>query len=151
VPETTFTFLGTGADQEHVLADLGHPDGVDVVSSYDPATLPELLADTKVGALASYVEGFGLGLVEQMACGVPSVAYDVAGPRHTIGAVDRGLLVPAGDVGAFAAQLARILAMDARTFGALAGRVRDAAERYRYSAIAAETLHAYRSAGAGDP
>jgi glycosyltransferase involved in cell wall biosynthesis len=146
VPEATFTFLGTGVAEERVLADLGHPEGVHVVPTYDPTTLPDLLAGTKAGALASYVEGFGLGLVEQMACGVPSVAYDVPGPRHTIGALDRDFLVPVGDVTAFADQLVRLLTMDTHTFAGLARRARDAATHYRYSAIAAETLQAYRSA-----
>jgi len=149
VPAATFTFLGTGAPQSQVLADLGNPKGVGVVQVYDPATLPELLANTTAGALASYVEGFGLGLVEQMACGVPSVAYDVAGPRHTIGAVDQHLLVQAGDVDAFGGRLAELLEMDESAYAALAGRMRAAAERYRYSVIAAETLGAYACALTG--
>lgn len=148
VPAATFTFLGTGISGDRVRADLGHPEGVDVVPAYAPHTLPELLAATKAGALASYVEGFGLGLVEQMACGVPSVAYDIAGPRHTLGAIDRELLVPVGDVEAFSERLARLLVMEAPGYTVLAARTRAAAGRYRYSTIAAETLHAYRSAGA---
>ncbi len=149
VPAATFTFLGTGVSRERVLADLGHPDGVDVVPVYDPDSLPELLSDTKVGALASYVEGFGLGVVEQMACGVPAVAYDVAGPRHTTGAVDADLVSPAGDVDAFSDNLVRVLRMPPPAFVSLASRVRAAADRYRYSSIALETLSAYTTGATG--
>jgi glycosyltransferase involved in cell wall biosynthesis len=81
-----------------------------------------------------------------MACGVPSVTYDVAGPRHTIGAVDRSLLVSVGNVEAFAERLASLLMMETPAFAMLAGRARAAAARYRYSVVAEETLRAYESA-----
>lgn len=148
VPEATFTFLGTRVDEGSVRTELGHPEGVEVVPAYDPADLPELLCATKAGALASYVEGFGLGLVEQMACGVPAVSYDVAGPRHTVGAVHNDLLVPEGDVEAFSERLAHVLMMQPSAYAALAGDMRDSAGRFRYSKIAAETLLAYRAARA---
>ena len=145
VPDANVPFLGAGVARDDVLAELGYPAGVEVLPSYDPATLPKLLTTTKAGGLASYVEGFGLGLVEQMACGIPSVAYDVPGPRHTIGTVHHDLVVPLGDTEAFATRLAHLLSMDAESYAELAGRVRDAAHRYRYSAIAEETLSAYLS------
>jgi glycosyltransferase involved in cell wall biosynthesis len=144
VPSATFTFLGTRVDERQVLEDLGNPLGIDVVPTYGPVDLPGLLSEAKVGALASYAEGFGLGLVEQMACGLPAVAYDVAGPRHTIGSLDRSLLAPPGDVGGFADALCRVLLMPEPEYIALADRVRSAAVRYRYSTITEETLQAYR-------
>ena len=56
-------------------------DGVTVLPHYRSEELPELLAPVTVGALPTYVEGYGLGIVEQLAAGIPSIAYDVPGPR----------------------------------------------------------------------
>jgi len=63
-----------------------------------------------VFALPSRYEGMPLALLEAQALGLPAVAFDCpTGPAEIIGA-DTGLVVPAGDSGAFAAALLRLLA-----------------------------------------
>jgi len=146
VPDATFLFLGTVTGEREVRADLGDPRGVEVVASYDPRELPRLLAGSAAGALPSYFEGFGLGLVEQMACGVVPVAYDVPGPRGTVGLLDPRLLVAPGDTDGFARALADVLLMAPAQREALGSRARATAAQFRYSAIARETLRAYREA-----
>ena len=41
------------------------------MARYQPDALPQLLSDCTVAAFPSYVEGFGLAVVEQLAAGIP--------------------------------------------------------------------------------
>jgi glycosyltransferase involved in cell wall biosynthesis len=99
------------------------------------------------GALAlvlpSLDEGFGLPVVEAMSAGVPVIASDRGALPEVMG--DAGTLVDAGDAGALAAALARVI--HDRTWArsrALAGLER--ARAYTWQAAAAELGRAYDSA-----
>jgi glycosyltransferase involved in cell wall biosynthesis len=80
IPESRFSFLGTMVDSQTVLRDLGleSSDGLELISDYSPADLSGLLSDCTAGVFPSYAEGFGLAVLEQLAAGIPTVAYDVA-------------------------------------------------------------------------
>ena len=52
--------------------------------TFEEADLPSLLADCAVALFPSYVEGFGLAVLEQLAAGLPTIAYDVPGPRQIL-------------------------------------------------------------------
>ena len=53
--------------------------------------------------MTSNYEGFGMVLVEAMACGVPAVAFDCkCGPKDIIKDGENGLLVRNGDIQALA-------------------------------------------------
>jgi glycosyltransferase involved in cell wall biosynthesis len=72
----------------------------------------ELMADLDVYVMASTEpEPFGLGLVEALACGVPSVATDAGGPVEVLAGAPAatGRLVPPGDAAALAAAVAELL------------------------------------------
>jgi len=67
-----------------------------------------LMAALEICVLTSEREPFGRVLIEAMACGIPAVAMDDAGPRDIIIPEETGLLCPA-DPSAIATALARLL------------------------------------------
>jgi glycosyltransferase involved in cell wall biosynthesis len=148
LPQTSFRFAGTALPPEVVHSYLGPESDrrVMVIDEFARDELPGVLHSVTVGALPSYVEGFGLGVVESLAAGIPTVAYDVPGPRDTLSQVDRSLLVPAGDVDAFADRLVQVLNLDRVTYMELVARCKAAAERYLWPGLAARTMRAYERA-----
>jgi glycosyltransferase involved in cell wall biosynthesis len=146
IPDARFRFLGTMVEPQTIVADLGFQSSerIELVSKYSPVDLPMLLADCAVGAFPSYVEGFGLAVLEQLAAGIPTVAFEVAGPRHILSAHLPELLVPSGDVEAFANAICRILELDLPDYEKLSRRSAEAAAVFNWSKIARDTIDAYR-------
>lgn len=139
-----FTFLGTHASATDVLADLGIAPApwIQVVPAFEPADLPQALANATVGVFPSYQEGFGFAVLETLAAGLPIVAYNIPGPRDILGPLDHRLLVPPADVECLARRL-----VDAE-----AGRIVSPetcivrASEFRWDAIARATVEGYLKA-----
>ena len=150
VPDARFSLVGTGMPAERVLALFAEEDRrhVRAVEWFASERLPALLADATAGVLPSYLEGFPVALLEQLAAAIPSVAYDVPGPRELLEGVS-GTLTPAGDPAALAAQLARVLGLPEPEYAALAERSQSIAARFRWRDIARDTLAVYESARRG--
>jgi glycosyltransferase involved in cell wall biosynthesis len=91
----------------------------------------------------SSYEGFGLPMLEAMACGCPVVATDLATTREVVG--DAGLLVSAEDSEAFARAVGGITA-SAALRGELAAHGCARARTFSWDRCARETLEVYRSA-----
>jgi glycosyltransferase involved in cell wall biosynthesis len=146
IPDAHFSFLGTMVDRQKILSDLGmqSPERIEVVIDYSQSDLPALLADCAVGAFPSYVEGFGIAVLEQLAAGIPTVAFDVAGPRDILGAELSGLLVPVGDAEKFAAAVVRILQSSVMEYQQWAKRSGERASCFVWSEIANDTAAIYR-------
>jgi glycosyltransferase involved in cell wall biosynthesis len=81
-------------------------DALRVIGRVDDALLPGLYAGAEAFALPSRYEGFGLPVLEAMACGTPVVAADAAALPETCGGAAR-LAPPEGE--AFAAALTALL------------------------------------------
>ena len=148
IPDAQFTFLGTMTDESAVLKDLhlSREDGIRCVTTYEPDALPALLSVCAVGLFPSYVEGFGIAVLEQLACGIPTVAYNVPGPRQILGASQTKLLTPQGDPKAMADRAVEILRMNTSEYAALSANCRSIAEQFRSERIAADTIQQYRAA-----
>jgi polysaccharide biosynthesis protein VpsI len=69
----------------------------------------QLLASSTAFVLPSYNEGFPVGIIEAMACGIPIVATTVGGIPDAITDELEGLLVEAGDIEALSKALIKIL------------------------------------------
>jgi glycosyltransferase involved in cell wall biosynthesis len=99
-PAARFRFLGTGFDREYVLRDFSPAvrPALEIVPSYRSEELPGLLATATVGAFPGYLEGFGFAVLELLAAGLPTVAYDAPGPRDMLRHLEHPAAVPLGDV-----------------------------------------------------
>lgn len=103
VPDATLHVVGQGPR----IASLG-------TIYHGPLSETELagqIRDSQVLVLPSIneSEGFGMVLIEAMACGVPVIGTRVGGVPSLISDGEDGLLVPPGDAGALAAAIGRIL------------------------------------------
>ena len=67
------------------------------------------MASADIFCLPSYREGFGLGIIEAAACGVPAVATRIDGITDAVDEGKTGLLVPAGDVTALTQALLKLI------------------------------------------
>lgn len=137
VNEWTLDIFGQGdqTDYRKLMTELGidanrcHLNGPveDVVKVYQ---------DSSIFVLSSRFEGFGMVLIEAMACGLPVVSFDCpAGPDEIITDGVDGLLVPSGDVHALAKKLMTLMA-DENQRKRLGQQARLTAQRYDMAALA---------------
>ena len=140
-----FLFLGTMIANEKVWQDLGttRDDSIEVVPQFDPHELPHFLSNCTAAAFPSYVEGFGMAVVEQLAAGLPTVAYDAPGPRDILRGELEHLLVPAGDSDRFAEVLADILLNDIERYRQLSEQSSAIARKFSWPEIARATTAEY--------
>lgn len=126
---------GDQTDYRRLMAELGidsnrcHLNGPveDVVKAYQ---------ESSIFVLSSRFEGFGMVLIEAMACGLPVVSFDCpAGPDEIITDGVDGLLVPSGDLHALAEKL-MVLMTDENLRRRLGQQARQTAQRYEMTTIA---------------
>jgi glycosyltransferase involved in cell wall biosynthesis len=123
-------------------AQLGVDQTLRFVDAADDATVVRLLHDASVLAYPSLYEGFGLPVLEAMACGTPVVASKAASIPEVIG--DAGLTVAPREVGAWADALLAVLgSREGAELMREAGLAR--AATFTWAQTAALTLDAYRS------
>jgi glycosyltransferase involved in cell wall biosynthesis len=146
LPDACFLFLGTMIENQNVWNDLDleRPDFVEIVPSFDPDELPKLLSDCAVGAFPSYVEGFGMAVVEQLAAGLPTVAYDAPGPRDILRPRLPELLTAAGDAEKFSEIVAEIFERGPAHYEELSERSVQTAQSFSWPEIARNTVAEYR-------
>ena len=85
---------------------------------------------------SSRFEGFGMALVEAMACGLPVISFDGAcGPRAIISHGTDGLLVPAEDADALAAAMSSLMKSPGR-MNEMAGNAVRKSENYDMDMLA---------------
>jgi glycosyltransferase involved in cell wall biosynthesis len=104
-----FILISTGAPSEALqgrIAQLKLTDRVKFVGQISDETLASFYQRATAVVLVSLYEGFGLPLVEAMACGAPTLTSNVASMPEVV--LDAGLQVDPLDVGAIAQALARL-------------------------------------------
>jgi glycosyltransferase involved in cell wall biosynthesis len=106
--------------------------------------LPALYTLASVFAFPSWYEGFGLPILEAMACGTPVVAADNSSLPEVAG--DAALMVDASDTVGLSRSLARVL-IDEALRRQLEASGRKQAARFTWQAAAAKLVHAYNTFG----
>ena len=97
--------------------------------------------------LPSLYEGFGIPLVEAMACGTPVVASDASSFPEVVG--DAGLLVDPSDESLWAERLVSLL-RDADLRRTLGQKAVDRARLFTWETMTEKTIDAYCKVAAGD-
>ena len=96
----------------------------------------EAYLNSSVFTLPSRFEGFGLVIIEAMACGVPVVAFDCEnGPRNIISNNQDGILVKPFDIDAYAESLLRLM-RDDNLRAQMGNRACESSKRYTIDTIA---------------
>ena len=109
--------------------------------------LPSLLADCAIGIFPSHVEGFGLAVLEQLAAGLPTIAYDVPGPRQILQTQSAGDCLPRCETRLLSPPVLRKSFLSpVAEYEKLSADCVEIARRYRWKEIAENTIKHYRGA-----
>ena len=131
-------------DIEQAMARDGLQERVQLVGFVDDQDLPALYSLARVFAFPSWYEGFGVPVLEAMACGTPVVTADNSSLPEVVGRA--GLMVDAADTDALALALFRLLTEeDLRQKLIAASRAQ--AKRFTWQAAAGELLRLYEHVG----
>jgi glycosyltransferase involved in cell wall biosynthesis len=143
-PNVTMTFAGTGVPAEEISVRFPAPvrERVQVVPSFDRGHLPTVLQGHHIHLFPSLAEGFGLGLVEAMACGLAPVTTRVGGPATLVEDGKNGLLVPPGDTPRIVDALERLL-VDRELLRGLQLAARESAQPFALSRVVDEPREIY--------
>ncbi len=143
IPKVEFRLLGTYRGEREVLA--GFPkklrSKIEVVPHYPAEELPDLLAPCSVGVFPSYIEGFGLGVLEMLAASIPVIAYNSPGPPMML---PTEYLVPRGDVGTLSEKIISLL-KDKERLAEARLWAKQQSQQFCWRAIARQTSKVYKA------
>jgi len=108
---------------------LGLTDHVDIRGWIDRAGVAMILRQCALLALPSHTEGFGLVLIEAMACGTPIVTCPVGGIPEVLQSPRNAIFVPPRDVNALSSAIIDVL-MQPQVRDMMAATGPDDAKRY---------------------
>lgn len=128
-----------------LVARTGHPERVELLGHVDLHDLVKLYQGAAAVVSTSACEGFGLPLVEAMACGSPVIAFDNSAIPEVLG--DAGVLVPDGDEAAFADAVSVVLTTSDRA--GLRTRALARARKFSWATSAQVHRNAFEQAADG--
>jgi glycosyltransferase involved in cell wall biosynthesis len=146
--DVVLLIAGDGPERGHLEAlamDLGIASSVRFLGRLEDAKVVSCYRAADVCVVPSVaLEGFGLVVLEALACGTPVVATDVGGLPDALSQLDASLVVPGGDPSALARRLRD--AVDGRVPLPDAQECRAYAEGFSWDKAAARNLEVYRQA-----
>jgi glycosyltransferase involved in cell wall biosynthesis len=142
----TLSLYGTGAKEDEVLAAFPAQvrERLRVVPRYVRVELPRILQEEEVLFFPSHSEGFGMAVVEAMACGLAPVSSPVGVALQVVREGVTGRLIPIGDVEGQVGAL-RSLAEDRERLLAMRTAAQAEVRDMTWRDIAARTLALYES------
>lgn len=149
IPEVRLLFLGTSgyshASQGRIIQelDLLNSECISLVPRFSDDEFPQLLSQGTVAAFPSYVEGFPIAVLEQLAAGLPVVAYDIPGPREMLKHLEGSFLVPVGDTENFSQRLVDVINLDESNYTQLSRQCIEIAQQFDWEDISERTLEIY--------
>jgi glycosyltransferase involved in cell wall biosynthesis len=135
---------GKGWNYENILAEIdkqGLQGRVHFTGFVAEADLPALYSAATIFVYPSLYEGFGLPVLEAMACGLPVIASDQSSLPEVVGKA--GLLVNPGQVEAIAAAISRLLEDEALRQALSSAGLARAAE-FTWAKMAAQLVELYQ-------
>ncbi len=113
IPDYQLVIIGngkTGYEQrlKQQINALGQEDKIILVGSLPRNEIRDMLQTSRIFALPSYYETFGVVYIEAMACGLPVLASDSGAPAEFIN-TSNGLLCPPNDVSSTADKLLKMI------------------------------------------
>jgi glycosyltransferase involved in cell wall biosynthesis len=120
---------------------LARVPGVRVFGTVDQATITALLQRSAVLISTSLYEGFGLSLIEALACGRPAFAFDGGAVHEVLDPIDPMLVVPLGDTEALVQHVRAFLACPLSERDARGRRYREEVLQRYPLAHSASVLH----------
>ncbi|MFL5348776.1 MAG: glycosyltransferase family 4 protein [Hyalangium sp.] len=147
----SLTLLGTGMSEAEVLAAFPAPvrERLRVLPRYRHAELPELLRAQEVLLFPSHAEGYGMALVEAMACGLAPLSTPVGVAPEVIRDGETGRLLSIGDVPGFTSAV-RACAEDRRWLLEVRRAAQVAVQGMTWREVALRTLRVYESVLRGE-
>jgi glycosyltransferase involved in cell wall biosynthesis len=147
-PDLDLVLVGAGVSRNELLrraiAGVRLTDRVLMPGAVAEPDLPAIYSAASLFAFPSLFEGFGLPVLEAMACGTPVVCSSATSLPEVAG--DAALLVDPLDVDAIASAMDRVLS-DQSLASRLRSRGVDRAAEFTWARTARETLDAYRRFG----
>lgn len=121
-------------DMEKIVTDLNLQKRIKLLGLVtDPA---EKLSAADIFVLSSRFEGFGIVIIEAMACGLPVISFDCpSGPSEIINNGVDGVLVPAGDMEALSKKMDELMT-DENKRKKIASNAAESAKKYKVEEIA---------------
>ena len=109
---------------------------------------PALLKGAKVLISPSFWEGFGLHILEALACGTPVIVSRVASVPEVVG--DAGIYVNPESTESISGAIQRVLAMNEVEYGKLVKKGLSQAGKFSWKVSAQKTLNILEKASNGD-
>jgi len=139
--------VGEGPEQPRLRAEVrarGLDEAVRFLGRLDEDSLTLAYQAADVSVIPSVeLEGFGLVVLESLACGTPVIGSDTGGLPEVLSPLQADLVVPAGDVSALGDRL--LAAHDHRSPLPSARQSRKYAERFDWAAVSRRHLDLYTS------
>ncbi len=136
-PDWRLRVYGDGGQRDRLRRrahDLGLDDSVAFMGP--TGDMDGAMAEASLHVVTSRFEGFGMTIIEALAAGVPVVSFDCPqGPREILTSGTDGVLVPDGDVDAFADAMLALMD-DPAEMRRLSDNGLETARRYRVSEVA---------------